>query len=409
MTRFSTVLLSFVALLMCGCVSMLGSQRVSVEIPERQNWNGATLHGDIAQIEEISTELTGRYGAETMGDEQGRTTTVFNLRGDVLTITTMDAEVAGTDDAEFDEIFREMMAEELIEADTTSMDNVEVAANTAEAEARVMITEGYTYTYDEDGYLLSSLYSYDGGAMEHRYTLDDYGCVVLDEQYEDSGKLETRTRIIYDDCGNEIERIVENGEGRVTLKVALIYDDANRCVEELRYDEYDELQRRMERKYDAQGRIEEILTFDAYDMSDGSTKYSYGENGRDVEYTVYDAAGEFEERVVERYDVSGNILEHGRYDAEGKVIESSLRTYDEANKLTEVRRIVNGDNLLSVSTYKYDDSGRMIEAVDEDKLYATYLTTVYNYDEQGNLVEERVYSGKKREPQYVIEYVISYR
>ena len=121
MTRFSSVLLSIVALLMASCVGMLGSQRVSVEIPERQNWNGATLHGDIAQIEEISTELTGRYGAEAMGDEQGRTTTVFNLRGDVLTITTIDAEVAGTDDAEFDEIFREVMAEELIETDILSV------------------------------------------------------------------------------------------------------------------------------------------------------------------------------------------------------------------------------------------------------------------------------------------------
>ena len=410
MTRFTSVMLLLLSLIMTACVGMLGSQRVSVEIPERQNWSGVTLHGDIAQIEEISTELTGRYGAEHKGDEQGRTVTVFNLRGDVLTITTMDAEVAGTDDAEFDEIFKQMVAEELlIESDTTSMDNVEVAANTAEAEAKAMITEGYTYTYDEDGYLVGSLYSYDGGVVEHRYKLDEYGCVVLDEQLEDSGKLESRTYIKYDNRGNEAERRTEDGDGRTMLKVVYEYDNADRCIEELRYNDLDELQRRIEKQYDNSGRITQILTFDAYDMSDGSIKYTYGDNDRDTEYTSFDSSGAFEERVVERYDAAGNLLEHGRYDADDKVIEATLHSYDDTGRLIELRRMVNGDSLLSVSTYKYDADGRLIEATDEDKLYKSYLTTTYKYDEHHNLVEERVYSGKKREPQYVIEYVISYR
>jgi hypothetical protein len=102
-------------------------------------------------------------------------------------------------------------------------------------------------------------------------------------------------------------------------------------------------------------------------------------------------------------------VEHTTYDAKGAIIERQANVYDANNNVVEQVVTTANDVVLKVVTNKYDDKGLLVQAIEDDRLHGKYDMMLYAYDSQNNLIRETNYYGKRLEPQFVIEYAITYR
>ena len=354
----------FIALAMIFVSCGAPSNRVCVELEERQNWDGAKLYGDIATIAETSYELAGSYGRTVKTELISQKLVEFNERGDLLLSVEYDI-------------------------DSTLIEKLE-------------------YRYDTKGYLAEYVNHGDGYKFSNRYLRDDYGAIVERDLLKADGSIEMRYTSVYDSSGNVVENVDYDSDGMVVNHVVTKYDKANRPVEVKRFARSGEILRRDVYSYDAQGRVAETLVYDTFDALEGHQVYTYGENGLDKECVTYNANSAVDSRVVERYDERGNLVELINYDG-GVVVESIQNIFDEANNIVEERRTTTNGVVLSLKNYKYNEAGLLIEYIDDDKFHGQYNVTSYRYDDKNNLIEEMSYAGARRVPQYVVEYVITYR
>ncbi len=365
MHKLKLFVLAAVAVVASSCAEMFGTQRVSVEIPERQNWTGVTLHGDIAKIEALSYELEGRLGLEYKGELLNQTTTEFNLRGDVESVVSVD---------------------DMLYAGESS-----------------------TFEYDNHGRLVSTSNSYAGASFEHRYTLDDYGCIVVDELYLENGLLDSRKIVEYDRKGNDVEYRSVDGFGNINYVQNRTFDDNNRLIEVVIADGNDQVRSREVYTYDAEGRKTGITAYEGYDMLKSREEFIYGESGESVEHKCFSDLDELLSRTIERYDAEGRLVELASY-LTLETPESTKRiTYDEVGRKSEERTTNAAGVDTLVASYKYDENGNVVEVREQNIAERSLVVTIYVYDEKQNLKEEREYSGALLESQSITEYVITYR
>lgn len=348
---------------MGSCAGLFVSERVAQAVPERQNWSGAKINGDIERIEAQSFELLGYSGYEYKGELLNQTTTEFNLRGDVVSVVSVDDQM---------------------------LDN-----------------ESYSYTYDSDGRLVGKVASYGNTSDEHRYTLDEYGCVTVDEIYTNGGELDSRVTISYDNAGNDVEHIATNRVGRTTFVQQRLYDQNNQCVEVIYIDGESEVRSRVTIAYDAEGRKIGVVTYEGRNTQRGRVEYEYADN--ETICTTYDDSDSFVSKVGERVDSEGRVVEAASYDAEGAIISRNLTTYDAEGRIAEQSTINRDEELVLSKKYEYDENGCLVRFTEDDKQTPSLTVILYTYDEQHNLIKERCYMGKYLVSQYVTEYNITYR
>lgn len=365
MHKLKLFVLAALAVSAVSCAEMLGTQRVNVDIPERQNWKGVTLHGDIAKIEALSYELEGRLGLEYKGELLNQTTTEFNLRGDVESIVSVD---------------------DMLYAGESSI-----------------------FEYDEKGRLVSASNSYAGALFEHRYTLDDYGCVVVDELYLENGLLDSRKIVEYDRKGNDVEYRSVDSFGNVNYVQNRTFDDKNHLIEVVIADGDDQVRSREVYTYDAEGRKIGVAAYEGYDMLKSREEFIYGQAGESVEHKRFSDLDELQSRTIERYDSEGRLVEVASYLTLDTPESTKRIVYDESGCKSEERTTNSAGVDTLVVTYKYDANGNVVETREQNNAEKSLLVTLYSYDEKQNLKEEREYSGAMLESQSVTEYVITYR
>ena len=365
MHKLKLFVLAALAVSAVSCAEMLGTQRVNVDIPERQNWKGVTLHGDIAKIEALSYELEGRLGLEYKGELLNQTTTEFNLRGDVESIVSVD---------------------DMLYAGESSI-----------------------FEYDEKGRLVSASNSYAGAMFEHRYTLDDYGCVVVDELYLENGLLDSRKIVEYDRKGNDVEYRSVDSFGNVNYVQNRTFDDKNHLIEVVIADGDDQVRSREVYTYDAEGRKIGVAAYEGYDMLKSREEFIYGQAGESVEHKRFSDLDELQSRTIERYDSEGRLVEVASYLTLDTPESTKRIVYDESGHKSEERTTNSAGVDTLVVTYKYDANGNVVETREQNIAEKSLLVTLYSYDEKQNLKEEREYSGAMLESQSVTEYVITYR
>ena len=361
MSRFISIFSVSVLLGLVSCTEMLNTQRVALEIPERQNWNGGALYGDIERIEAKSYELEGQLGFEHNGELLSQTTTEFNLRGDVVSV-------------------------------------VYVGDSMVDDES---------YTYDKSGRLVGKVVNYGFTRDEHRYKLDNYGCVVVDEFYSDEGMLDSSVAISYDRAGNDIQHISTDRFGNTRFVQDRVYDENNNCTEFIFSNGDDQVRQRETFVYDDLGRKVSFALYEGYDVLKSRVEYNYSDD--EMVSTVFDSAGDMFSKSVERYDAAGRVVELVSYNCDDVVVSKCVTTYDEQGRVVEVRTTDGGDELLSTKSYEYDANGCCVKRTEEDKQASSLTVVLYSYDEHKNLVKERCYMGNYLVAQYVIEYDLVYR
>lgn len=145
-----------------------------------------------------------------------------------------------------------------------------------------------TYTYDDQGYLLKEVF-YLNGEINHKIinTYENNHRKKISQE----GDGAARTEILYDDKGNETERITKNASSKAD-HFKYFYDDQNRKVKE-------------------ENRQNDRLIF--------SYNISYNKEGNPLqELTLYDSdAHKQQKTTIYQYDSYGNMTERSTNTAKG--------------------------------------------------------------------------------------------
>lgn len=363
MKRFCVAIAVAMSVFVVSCAET--GSRVSIAVEEHQNWDGAKLYGNVAHIASTQYELAGSYGRFVKTELMSQKSVEFNERGDV------------TLEAEYD------------------IDS--------------MLIERRAYQYDEKGYLVDYVYEDEGSRSENRYLRDVYGYVVERNLLKADGSLDTRYTTKYNANGDVVEEARYSSDNAMERKVVTEYDAKHNPQKVFNYSGDGTMLRREVYAYDESGRLVELSEYDTYDNVESRKVVTYGENGKDEDVVVYDCNGACDSHYANRYDESGRLVEHTTYDAKGAIIERKASVYDANNNVVEQVVTTANDVVLKVVTNKYDDKGLLVQAIEDDRLHGKYDMMLYAYDSQNNLIRETNYYGKRLEPQYVVEYVITYR
>lgn len=220
-----------------------------------------------------------------------------------------------------------------------------------------------TYTYDNNGRILSEVYS-KGGSIS--YTYDNAGN-VLTETVIDIDNNTTTTAYTYDSFGN----ILTTSKG--TENSLYIYDEAGRI---LFYNENGECHRTI---YDNNGRIIQDIGNKDYDSSkDGlPTSKTYSDANVGHRYVYDDETGNLTSET-NRLDITTTYEYYDTGEKKKESLDIYEYNYNIKGGLTKV--YVNGINTIS---YNYDNNYKLTSEV-----YANGQSIRYQYDNKGNLLKQ---------------------
>ena len=220
-----------------------------------------------------------------------------------------------------------------------------------------------TYTYDDNGRILSEVYS-KGGSIS--YTYDNAGN-VLTETVIDIDNNTTTTTYTYDSFGN----ILTTSKG--TENSLYIYDEAGRI---LFYNENGECRRII---YDNNGRIIQDIGSQDYDSSkDGlPASKTYSDANAGHRYVYNETTGNLDSET-NRLGIQTTYEYYSTGEKKRESLDIYEYNYNIKGGLTKV--YVNGINVIS---YNYDNNYKLTSEV-----YANGQSIRYQYDNKGNLIKQ---------------------
>lgn len=234
-----------------------------------------------------------------------------------------------------------------------------------------------TYTYDNNGRVLSEVYS-KGGSLS--YTYDNVGN-ILTETVVDADNNTTTTSYTYDSFGN----ILTTSKG--TENTLYIYDEAGRV---LFSNENGKCHRTI---YDNNGRVIQDINDKDYDNDkDGlPTSKTYSDANVGHRYFYNETTGNLD-REINRLGVATDYEYYETGEKKKESLDVYEYNYNIKGGLTKI--YVNGVNTVS---YNYNNNYKLTSEV-----YANGQSIRYQYDNKGNLLKQ--YHNKSLLPYVTYSY-----
>ncbi|MCD8361525.1 MAG: hypothetical protein LUC98_00980 [Lachnospiraceae bacterium] len=249
----------------------------------------------------------------------------------------------------------------------------------------------YTYSYDENGYLVmsTSLQARENAHTRYtEYSYDSSGNLLSEYSYYTAGNVTSQTDYSYDSQGNMLSEISSNLDG---------IDEIN----EWTYDEDGNLRTEKNVNYKSDGTVTETAHTYSYDDEgfcltdyyerDGSLvwveQYSYDDYGNVITIDYYSDWSDTEPDSTGTYsyvyDENGTILSQTYHDGFGTDLSHSLITeysYDSAgNVVSKTDKYLDG-TLSKQYTYEYDENGNLIFQGEYPASSSNYLEIEYTYE-----------------------------
>lgn len=164
--------------------------------------------------------------------------------------------------------------------------------NSLRKDNQTSLIEKFTYTYDEQGYLIEMNSQVDHVMAPSKwvYKNNRYGYEVEMNAYFKDGSLSYKSTSNYDAKGNLVEK--NWTEGDETSKQIYTYDAENNLIEKNDYYNGSEISsRKTTYKYDYKGNVIESLSVNANAHFYTRETYEYDENGNKIVTTSYDSSG----------------------------------------------------------------------------------------------------------------------
>lgn len=174
-------------------------------------------------------------------------------------------------------------------------------------------------------------------------------------------------RTVYDEDGNETERITYSPEGEVEERIIVNYSNGHPVEEILELE--GELAEKTTREFDEKGTL--LLEFRHYqDGEPDKISYTY-EDGKPVQKLVTDSDGDEGEKFLWHYK-DGKLIKGVSYNEYGNIDLTREHSYNEAGHLEEITETrISADDKLSIVTL-FDETGNLVQEK--------------QYDRKGNLV-----------------------
>lgn len=252
----------------------------------------------------------------------------------------------------------------------------------------------YYSRYNEMGYMVSGKTEDPAGVTEDtsKYWYDEYMNDTLMLAVDPGGKVIEKYREQYDQSGNEIKRLIYGRAGILRDSTLYAYNDKDSMVHvwNVQLKESDTVNNVYQYRYDEQGCMMQsvyksygTIRSKFYDSSichcDDKQMISRVDHfDRDNKYTGFETYS---------YYADGKIKEVCKYNTDSSLVERYTDTYDELGNKKE--------------TKSFDARGKVTFCRQKER----------KYDATGNVTEETTYelsNGKKPEPIYTTEYLISY-
>ena len=222
-------------------------------------------------------------------------------------------------------------------------------------------------------------------------------------------------RTVYDEDGNEMERITYSPDGETEERILVKYSNGHPVEEILELE--GELAEKTTREFDEKGTL--LLEFRHYqDGEPDKISYTY-ENGKPVQKLVTDSDGDEGEKFLWIYK-DGKLVKGESYNEYGNIDLTRDHSYNEAGHLEEITetRISDDDKIQIVTLFDeagnlvqekhYDRKGNLVSRsttiIGENKLPAQTenentmgkTISMFTYDEKGNNIklEEKTSEGE---------------
>ncbi len=220
-------------------------------------------------------------------------------------------------------------------------------------------------TYDENGFLVDSLYEDEYSSDHYSYVYDELGRVVK-ESYESKYEIDGETI-----------------EGWSTTEYT--YDIWGLLVSETFQSMGDDI-RETTYTYDGDGNL--LVMETVSNMGRSATYYTYDDNGYQIAsvMTEEDEVMSSQEFTV---DEEGNVVRSVFYDGNGEVFSVAESVYKDGRLVEATYNY--GDQEVQTSRYTYDEDGFMIRSETESGSY--HGVNTYIYDERKNLVQSEYVSN----------------
>lgn len=222
-------------------------------------------------------------------------------------------------------------------------------------------------------------------------------------------------RTVYDEEGNETERITYSPEGETEERIIVKYSNGHPIEEILELE--GELAERTTREFDEKGTL--LIEFRHYqDGEPDKISYTY-EDGKPVQKLVTDSDGDEGEKFLWHYK-DGKLIKGVSYNEYGDIDLTREHSYNEAGYLEEIieTRISTDDKVQIISLFdeaghlvqekQYDRKGNLVMRVTniigdnnlpaqtENETTMGKTISVFTYDEKGNNIklEEKTSEGE---------------
>lgn len=262
--------------------------------------------------------------------------------------------------------------------------------------------------------------TYENGYAANRTekSCDESGIVRLEETYVRSGEI--AEKLLFDEAGNETDRIHYHKNGDISNRMKKSYDQAGNCICEEYYHDDDRFpESTTVYTYDG-GRLTQTEMYGKDMILYRRENYTYDEKGNDTSYRVVEIDPETGEECETflsetEYDASGNQLRYTEkrgdelvwenlyeYDDADRLIRDEIRSYDtgeyyhteyvwqdteDGGSLCESFDYVDMDgDLYSITKTRYDAAGRKTQVAVSNLKEGTAYEYAYSYDENDNVV-----------------------
>lgn len=174
-------------------------------------------------------------------------------------------------------------------------------------------------------------------------------------------------RTVYDEDGNETERITYSAEGEIEERIINKYSNGHPVEEILELE--GELAEKTTREFDEAGTL--LLEFRHYqDGEPDKISYTY-EDGKPVKKLVTDSDGDEGEKFLWHYK-DGKLTKGESYDEYGNIDLIREHSYNEAGHLEEIIETrISADDKIQIVSF-FDETGHLVQEK--------------HYDRKGNLV-----------------------
>ena len=244
--------------------------------------------------------------------------------------------------------------------------------------------------YDENGNEIQRIIYNDEGDITSQMdcTYDDYGVLVKYTLHDSDGILED----IYDEDGNVVKETSYGNDGNLEYWGEANYNSAGDVTKSVVYYSDGSIRRVEEHTYDSKGNLTKVYVHDEEQEIDDWTEmtYVYDENDNETEVITYDSSGEIQ-RTEKSYNSDGNLINSISYDSQGIISIWHEYDYDaNGNRNIEIYKDSDGkilsqieyENEKEVKTVFYNSDGSVNDQIE------------YSYDEEGDVIRYTHYDGE---------------